>query len=58
MIRSGAAARASRGTTPGTPHGLRNPGPDPLVLRLRQDIQGLLDRQLEQGPPAEWNCPA
>src|SRR5262249_41093338 len=33
-------------------------GPAPLVLKLRQDIQGLLDRQLEQGPPAEWNCPA
>jgi 1-acyl-sn-glycerol-3-phosphate acyltransferase len=29
-----------------------------LMQQIAAGIQGLLDRQLAQGPPREWNCPA
>jgi 1-acyl-sn-glycerol-3-phosphate acyltransferase len=32
-------------------------GPDPLIHRVAVEIQAMLDRMLDQGPPAEWNCP-
>lgn len=31
-------------------------GPDPLVQHLRQAMQGLVDRLVAAGPPADWGC--
>jgi hypothetical protein len=33
-------------------------GADPLMQETAASIQGLLDRQLADGPPADWGCPA
>jgi 1-acyl-sn-glycerol-3-phosphate acyltransferase len=40
------------------PEGRAERGPDPLVQRLRKEMQALVDRLRRQGPPAHWNCPA
>jgi 1-acyl-sn-glycerol-3-phosphate acyltransferase len=39
------------------PEGRAERGPDPLVQRLRGEIQGLVDRLRQQGPPPNWHCP-
>jgi hypothetical protein len=30
---------------------------DPLMRRLREALQGQLDRMGAEGPPKAWNCP-
>ena len=30
---------------------------DPVTAFLGESIKGLLDRSLDQGPPAAWGCP-
>ncbi len=33
-------------------------GGDPLMEAVAATVQGMLDRQLQQGPPPAWGCPA
>jgi 1-acyl-sn-glycerol-3-phosphate acyltransferase len=37
--------------------GAQRTGGDPLVAHLATTLQGMLDRLLQEGPPAGWHCP-